>query len=330
MSKVIEDLSTIWRNGSTKKKIACIGSINADMSIRVERFVAPGETMRGKGFKMFNGGKGANQAAAAGNLAGTVFMFGKIGNDPFAEKLRNALCAQGVFCDAVVAEKDISTGAAMIQVADSGQNAIIIDAGANALVDEAYIDASKILLSLCNIAMLQLEIPMATNIYAAKYCREQGMTVILDPAPAAFLPAELLESVDIITPNETELEQITGIKPASWNERLLACKALCDMGVGIVINKAGPDGVYVYREGVMKNYPTYEVEVVDTTAAGDSFNGAFAYAMSCGVEFEPAVDFANLLAAVSTTGFGAQSAMPTRLGMEKARAALHRKEEILP
>ncbi|MPN26668.1 Bifunctional protein HldE [bioreactor metagenome] len=178
--------------------------------------------------------------------------------------------------------------------------------------------------------MLQLEIPMATNIYAAKYCREQGMTVILDPAPAASLPAELLCNVDIITPNETELEQITGIKPASWDGRLRACKALCDMGVGVVINKAGPDGVYVYREGVMKNYPTYEVEVVDTTAAGDSFNGAFAYAMSCGVDFEPAVDFANLLAAVSTTGFGAQSAMPTRLGMEKARATLRRKEEILP
>ena len=329
MSKIIEDISAIWKNGSTKKKIACIGSINADMSIRVERFVAPGETLIGRDFKMFTGGKGANQAAAAGNLAGSVFMFGKIGNDPLAEKIRTGLCSQGVFCDAVKAEADISTGTAVIQVADSGQNAIIIDAGANGLVDKEYIDHSKILIDLCSIALLQLEIPMETNIYAAKYCRERGMTVILDPAPAAALSAELLENVDIITPNETELAQITGIKPSSWAEREKACKALCDMGIKVVINKSGAEGVYVYKDGAMKNYPTYEVDVVDTTAAGDSFNGALAYALSCSVEFEPAIDFANLFAAVSTTGFGAQSAMPSRLGMEKARASLQRKTEIL-
>ena len=188
-----------------------------------------------------------------------------------------------------------------------------------------YLRRVKRLLDEAAIVLLQLEIPMETVLWAAEYCAGQGKLVMLDPAPAAPLSEELLCHVGIITPNETELREITGIEVSDAASRRQACRALLTLGVKTVINKAGADGVYVYTGDELMHYPTYDVPVVDTTAAGDSFNGGLAYALACGMPFAQAVDEANLVASLSTTGFGAQSAMPTRLQLEQARQTVRHK-----
>ncbi len=309
--------------------IAVVGSVNADMSIKVERFVAPGETMSGREFAIFSGGKGANQAVASGGLGGKVVMCGKTGDDILADKMVASLTAKGVDVSAVEREGGISTGTALIQVADSGENSIIIDAGANGRVDGEYVEGHKALVEGCGILMLQLEVPMEANIKAAKLASEVGATVILDPAPAVKLPTELLKNVDIITPNATELSILTGIEIKNMEDRKAACRAVCDMGVGIVINKAGGDGVYLYKEGELTHYPTFEITVVDTTGAGDSFNGALAFALSCKAELDTAINFANMFACISTTKFGAQSAMSSFDEMEGIASSMVQKERYI-
>ncbi len=311
---------------SQQNLICVIGSINADLSIRVPRFVSPGETLKGRDFQFSPGGKGANQAAAAGRLGGRVCMLGRMGNDPFADAIHRQLLDYGVDCAGLERDDALATGSAMIQVDDSGQNAICISAGANDTVTAEYLHRVKGLIDEASIVLLQLEIPMETILWAAEYCAGQGKLVMLDPAPAAPLSEELLRHVGIITPNETELTQLTGIHVTNAATRLHACKALLTLGVKTVINKAGADGVYVYTGDELLHYPTYDVAVVDTTAAGDSFNGGLAYALSCDMPFAQAVDYANLVASISTTGFGAQSAMPTAAHLAQAKATLRHKQ----
>ena len=310
---------------SQQQPICVIGSVNADISIRVPRFVRPGETLKGRDFQFSPGGKGANQAVAAARLGGKVCLLGRIGRDPFGEEISRHLEGCGVNCAGLERDAELSTGSAVIQVDDSGQNAICIAAGANGSVTPEYLRRVKRLLDEAAIVLLQLEIPMETVLWAAEYCAGQGKLVMLDPAPAAPLSEELLCHVGIITPNETELREITGIEVSDAASRRQACRAPLTLGVKTVINKAGADGVYVYTGDELMHYPTYDVPVVDTTAAGDSFNGDLAYALACGMPFAQAVDEANLVASLSTTGFGAQSAMPTRLQLEQARQTVRHK-----
>ncbi|MBQ2698059.1 MAG: ribokinase [Clostridia bacterium] len=311
---------------SQQKSICVIGSINADLSMRVPRFVAPGETLRGSDFQFSPGGKGANQAAAAGRLGGRVTMIGRMGSDPFGADIARRLRECSVNCDSVECDESLATGTAIILVEESGQNAICIAAGANATVTPEYLKRVKAQIDNADIVLLQLEIPMETNLWAAEYCARQGKLVMLDPAPAAPLSDDLLRYVSVLTPNETELTQLTGLPVTDLASRKAACRALHTLGVKTVINKAGPDGVYVYTGDDLVHYPTYEVEVADTTAAGDTFNGAFAVALAQGIPFAAAIDMANLAAALSTTGFGAQTAMPTDEELTRARKELRHKE----
>ena len=311
---------------NSQQSICVIGSVNADISIRVPRFVRPGETLKGRDFQFSPGGKGANQAVAAARLGATGMSARPHRNaTPSERTLRTALRSCGVNCAGLERDATLSTGSAVIQVEEGGQNAICIAAGANDTVTPDYLHRVKRLLDEASIVLLQLEIPMDTVIWAAEYCAGQGKLVMLDPAPAAPLSEELLRHVGIITPNETELREITGIEVSDAASRRQACRALLTLGVKTVINKAGADGVYVYTGDELMHYPTYDVPVVDTTAAGDSFNGGLAYALACGMPFAQAVDEANLVASLSTTGFGAQSAMPTRLQLEQARQTLRHK-----
>ena len=307
------------------KKICVIGSINADITMRVPRFVQPGETLRGTEVHFFPGGKGANQAVAAARLGGEVYLAGRMGGDPYAAEIMRQFQASGLRREAVEIDPEQSTGTALIQVADDGQNAICIVAGANDTVNPLFLRRVQRYADDCDIMLFQLEIPMETLLYAVKDYHPKGKLIILDPAPAAELHNELLRHVDIITPNETELRQLTGIDPVDDAARLQACEALAARGVKTVLHKAGGKGCYLYHEGGMKHIPSYEVTPVDTTAAGDSFNGALANALARGLSLEEAADFANLVGALSTLALGAQNAMPTMVQAEKAAGRLRKR-----
>ncbi len=305
-------------NQKPQSNICVIGSIHADLSLRVPHLSAPGETVSGTDFQLSPGGKGANQAAAAAKLGGTVCLLGRIGSDSFGESVFSRLQSAGINCSGLERDGDLPTGIAMIQVDAAGQNAICVAPGANAAVTTDYLHRVKRLIDDASIVLLQLEIPMETTLWAAEYCAGQGKLVILDPAPALPLSDELLAHVGIVTPNDTELSRLTGIPLTDGAARLAACKALLTLGVKTVINTAGEKGVYIYSGDELAHYPAYDVAAVDTTAAGDSFNGALAYAFSVGLPFSQAVEFANLAAALSTTGYGAQAAMPTAQQMAAA------------
>ena len=293
------------------RKIAVIGSMNVDLVSRVPRFLMPGETLLGLDFQVFPGGKGGNQAVAASRLLPGVMMLGKLGDDANGELYRQVLRGSGIEADCVETVPNVQSGMTVIEVADdSGNNRIIYFPGANLLVDKEQVERNLPHLLTFDVFLLQLEIPLDTVVYAAGKLREAGKTVILDPAPAVPLPRELLESVDYITPNETELSLLTGMGTDSRERLIVAAQRLCLMGAGSVIAKAGADGAYFIRGEEVHHAPGFQVQAVDTTAAGDSFNAGFAAALCRGLMEKDALRFANGVAALSTTAAGAQGAMP--------------------
>lgn len=293
------------------KKICVIGSINVDLVTKADRYPKPGETIIGKDFNTFPGGKGANQAAAAGRLGADVCMIGKVGDDEFGVQMIETLKNSGVDTVGIDIMKDTRTGVACIQVVDSGQNSIVIYQGANAGVTEEFIMSKKDLIDKSDIIMIQLEIPMSTVVAVVKYAKRKGKVIVFDPAPVQKINEELYSYIDIITPNETEIQTLTGLQVLSEEEVITASRSLIDKGVNAVIHKAGKKGAYLVGINKFERFPTYDVKVIDTTAAGDSFNAGLAVALSQGKSIEESIDFANLVASISTTKFGAQSAMPT-------------------
>lgn len=293
------------------KKIAVIGSMNVDLVSRVPRFLMPGETLRGLDFQVFTGGKGGNQAVAASRLLPGVMMLGKLGDDQNGAIYQRALDDSGIDDRCVETVPGVVNGTTVIEVADdSGDNRIIYFPGANLLVDRAQIDAHFEQLLACDVFLLQLEIPLDTVAYAAEKLHGAGKTVILDPAPAVPLPAGLLKHVDYITPNETELALLTGLDTGSRDHLIEAARKLNRMGAAAVIAKAGADGAYFVKGDELIHAPGFQVKTVDTTAAGDSFNAGFAAGLCRGMAVPKALRFANAVAALSTTGAGAQGAMP--------------------
>lgn len=293
------------------KKICVIGSINVDLVTKADRYPKPGETIIGNDFNTFPGGKGANQAAAAGRLGADVCMIGKVGDDEFGVQMIETLKNSGVDTVGIDIMKDTRTGVACIQVVDSGQNSIVIYQGANAGVTEEFIMSKKNLIDKSDIIMIQLEIPMSTVVAVVKYAKRKGKVIVFDPAPVQKINEELYSYIDIITPNETEIQTLTGLQVLSEEEVITASRSLIDKGVNAVIHKAGKKGAYLVGINKFERFPTYDVKVIDTTAAGDSFNAGLAVALSQGKSIEESIDFANLVASISTTKFGAQSAMPT-------------------
>lgn len=291
------------------KKCAVIGSINMDMVTTVERFPNPGETILGKTFATVPGGKGANQAVALGRLGVPTFMAGRVGDDLFGRQYLEHFRNNGVNADAVTVDPDASTGTATIEVNGEGENHIIVVSGTNMRCDEAWLGSVLDRLADCDIFLFQMEINHPVIWEAVRRLREMGKTIILDPAPAAPIPSEILGMVDIVTPNETELRIITGDLPesADTDERI---RCLLDMGVRMVIHKCGANGAYIADADGCEHVPGFRVKAVDTTAAGDTFNAGVAAGLAMGLDIREAVRLGNGAAALSVTAFGAQEGMP--------------------
>ena len=293
-------------------KILVIGSLNIDMVMKVDHMPTVGETILCDGMKLVAGGKGANQACAAGRLGTDVTMLGAIGNDSHGEMQRDSLQRSGVDVSGLITKESVSTGTAFITVNKEGNNSIVVVQGANAQFTPEDIEAHRDLLEECEIVILQLEIPMDTVLYAVKLARTLGKTVILDPAPVPeHFPEELYQYVDIIKPNESELSRLTGIADAQ-NHLEEAVQIVKDHGVKNVLVTLGGDGVYLDTENESPvHIPAKKVEVVDTTAAGDSFTAALAAMLLEGKTLKEAAEFANQVSAIVVTREGAQDSIPT-------------------
>lgn len=284
------------------KKIVVIGSINMDLVTQTQVVPRLGETVLGTSFSTTPGGKGANQAVAAARLKADVTMIGAVGNDSFGKELLSHLENQGIFTENVEPVTHKETGIASITIANH-DNSIIVVPGANACVTEELIEKYEDVIAKSDTMLLQLEIPLSAVIKAAELAKKHGIRVILNPAPYQDLPEELLKLVDYITPNEYEAEE------------LLKASNLKNLQEKLIITR-GAEGVSYFESGSEKYISSYKVEVVDTTGAGDSFNGAFAVALSEGKTLEEACSFAVAVGALAVTKLGAQSGMPTREQVE--------------
>lgn len=292
--------------------IAVLGSINIDLVVEALHFPRPGETRRGLSFAQYPGGKGANQAVAAARLGGKVSFFGKIGNDQFGDELLKALQTDGVDLSAVEREHNSSSGIASIWVTQNGENMIMYVPGANDQVDLAYAEKILPMLSQSEILLTQLEIPLQTIAYVLERLPPRRPVVILDPAPAQDISGLPLSRVNILTPNRGELFSLTGEKNIKK-----AGKKILSWGVGTVICKAGADGAFLIERQLYRNFPGFKVNPIDTTAAGDAFNGALAVALFEGKSVEEALIFANAAGALSVTRKGAQPSLPFRDEVEE-------------
>ena len=294
------------------RRIIVVGSCNTDMVIRVDHLPEPGETIIGHDFITNQGGKGANQAVAVKRLGGETAFIARLGNDDFGAKSLRLLTEEGIDTSFVRLTDGVSTGVALIPVDDKGENSIIVSSGANALLSPLDIEEAEPLFEKASILLMQLETPVPTLISAARLAKQFGAKVVLNPAPYPKepLPIELLELVDIITPNETEAAGMSGVKVLDEESAL---KAICEIqgqGVGNVIITAGASGAYTSIDGQLVRIPSEKVEVVDTTAAGDTFCGALCVALSKGTDMVQAIRFANKAASLSVTRLGAWMSIP--------------------
>lgn len=293
-------------------KILVVGSLNVDMVMNVDHMPAEGETILCDGMTLVPGGKGANQACAAGRLGTDVAMLGAIGDDDYGALQLKSLSEAGVEVGGLLKKEGQNTGTAFITVNKSGNNSIVVVPGANSAFRPEDIEANRELIEQCEIMILQLEIPLDTVCYAAKLAKSLGKTVILDPAPVPeHFPEELYEYVDIVKPNETELGMLTGIAEAQ-KHLTEAAQVLKARGAKNVLVTLGGDGVYINPEsGEEIRIPACKVKAVDTTAAGDSFTAALAAMLLNGESLEAAAEFANRVSAIVVTRKGAQSSIPT-------------------
>lgn len=292
-------------------KILIIGSLNMDMVADVDHTPMTGETILTNKVSLISGGKGANQAYAAGKLGADVTMFGAVGEDSYGKLLLENLTMAGVNTASVLKRKDAATGMAFITVNKDGDNSIVVVSGANATMSKEDITARKELIESADILLLQMEIPVETVCHAARLAKSMGKTVILDPAPVPnYFPMELYQYVDVMKPNETELYMLTGMDPEK-NSIEDAAGWLRARGVKDVMVTLGEKGVYLDSEkfGVVK-IPAVEVHAVDTTAAGDTFTAAVAVKMARGENIREAAAFANRVSSIVVTRKGAQSSIP--------------------
>ncbi|MDR2572278.1 MAG: ribokinase, partial [Oscillospiraceae bacterium] len=290
------------------------GSVNYDLVIEVDKTPVIGETVFGRNFFQSGGGKGANQAIACARLGANTSFIGAVGDDAFGAELLSSLKNNNVDVSSVKTVSDRPTGTAMI-ILHEGDNYIAVDQGANLAVDELQINSADEKISSADMVVLQLEIPLDTVRYVITWCRKHGVPVILNPAPAPkeALDSELLKMVDVLTPNETEAFALTGIMPSTPDEAIKAAMRLTELGANQVAITMGASGC-VYGAGAdFRHMPTVKVEnVVDTTAAGDSFTAALAVSLSEGRNLEQAVEFATRVAAITVTKKGAHPSLPYR------------------
>jgi ribokinase len=296
------------------KPIVVVGSVNLDLSVRSPRIPGPGETILGSGFGIFTGGKGANQAAAAARLGHPTFLVACLGDDPFAATLLADLHAAGVSTEAVMRVQNHS-GVALIVAAESGENSIIVAPGANQSVSPDHLERFSYLIAGAAVVLTQLEIPPETIEALAAMTARLGVPLILDPAPARPLSPQTLANTDWLTPNESEAQLLIGGKVSRFTEPELRDVAdhFLTLGPRNLLLKLGERGVYLAtREGDRLLIPAYPVTAVDTTGAGDAFNGGFAVSLTQGASPLEAARFASAVAAISVTRHGALPSLPSR------------------
>jgi ribokinase len=296
--------------------LVVVGSLNMDLVVRSPRHPEPGETIIGGEFRTIPGGKGANQAVAAARLGAQVEMVGRVGADGFGNDLLANLHAVGVDTTHVKQDSEASSGVALIVVDAKGQNTIVVASGANMGLTEEDVNAAASAFEGAAAILLQLESPLPVVACAASLARERGVHVILNPAPARLLDADMLALVDYLIPNESEATLLTGIKVRDSRSRKRAAGKLLKQGVGAVILTLGDRGALLVNGDGAIRVPAFRVKAVDTTAAGDAFVGAFGVALAEGQSPVEAMRFASAAAAISVTREGAQPSMPTRAEVE--------------
>jgi ribokinase len=298
-------------------RIVVVGSSNTDMIIKVPHVPVPGETIIGGTFSTAAGGKGANQAVAAARAGGDVTFVARVGEDMFGQKAKDGFVKDNINVDHVLNDKDAPSGVALIFVGEDGENSIAVASGANANLSPSDVEVAGDAISSADILIMQLETPLETVQKAATIASENGVKVILNPAPACELSDDILSRVSILTPNESEAELLTGIKVESEKDAAAAADALMAKGIETVIVTMGPKGAFVVTADSKELVGGFSVKAVDATAAGDVFNGTLAVAMAEGKPLKEAVKFANAAAALSVTKLGAQPSAPTREEIEK-------------
>ena len=296
------------------KNIVVIGSSNTDMVVKTSHLPVPGETVLGGDFFMNAGGKGANQAVAAARYGNRVVFVAKTGNDLFGEQVRKSMKEDGIVTDYVFIDEEHPSGVALITIDQKAENCIVVAGGANMYLKPEDIDKAKDEILGGDVVLMQLETPIETVEYAAKMAAEAGVKVILNPAPAPAEPLskELISNLYLITPNRSEASRLTGIEVTDLASAQRAALALYDMGAKNVIVTLGSEGSLVYDGHMMMRVEAIKVEAVDTTAAGDTYNGVLASVIAEGKSLIDAVHEANVAGAISVTRMGAQPAAPTR------------------
>jgi ribokinase len=296
------------------KRILVVGSSNTDLIIRAPEIPRPGETLLGGEFSAVPGGKGANQAVAAARAGGNVVFIAAVGDDSYGTEAIKGYRLDHINTEDIKVCKDIPSGVAMITVSHGGENAITVAPGANSHLEPDDLEETEEAFDEAELMLVQLEIPVETVSKAIELCNEFNTRVILNPAPATTLPVKLLAGTDILTPNETEAEILTGIVICNESDAVKAADHLHQLGVKTVIITLGAGGAYLSdpASGVRKMVPGFKVTPVDSTAAGDVFNGQLAVALTEGKSLEDAVVIAHAAAALSVQKMGAQSSIPMR------------------
>lgn len=297
-------------------KILVVGSINMDLVVRVPQTPKPGETVLGGDFETFQGGKGANQAVAAARMGGEVTMVGRVGNDDFGNTLIQGLVEDKIKTTHVIKDSKASTGVAMIAVASDGENMIVVASGANANVSIEDVNNARPLMRETDILLVQLECPLETVSEAIELAKAYDVPVVLNPAPSQALPQSLLKNVDYLTPNQHELLHLVGKDTTD-----AAIAELRKSGVKNLIVTLGANGARVISDNIDQHLPADEVTAVDTTAAGDAFNGALAVALAEGKPLLEAVRYGMAAGALASTKRGAQPSLPSRDSVENFLAS---------
>jgi ribokinase len=299
-----------------KPKITVVGSSNVDLILKIPRLPKPGETVLGGEFSTVQGGKGANQAVAAARAGGDVQFVSRVGIDDLGKNSLAAYAKDNLNLEYCVTDETASNGVALIFVNAKGENSIGVASGANGNLDRKQVRNAAHVIESSALVLVQLETPIESVEEAITIAAVAGVPIILNPAPAQILDDNILKSISILTPNETETEILTGISLTSDEQIRRAAQSLREKGVGIVIVTLGARGVYVSSSDMDEFIPGFTVESVDTTGAGDIFNGALAVAVAEGKPLSEAIRFANAAAALSVTKLGAQPSAHHRNDIE--------------
>ena len=305
--------------------IVVVGSLNMDLVVRAPHIPVPGETVLGSDFGTFPGGKGANQAVAAARQGARVTFVGRVGADAFGQQLVTGLEAEGIDTRYVGVEEDAATGVALITLDSAGENSIVVAPGANHALTCRHIQESEAAFRGADLLLLQLETPLASVQTAAQQAKAHGVGVVLNPAPAQALPPGLLALVDVLIPNETELALLTGLPVDSLERIEDAARTLLVQGVGsLVVTLGGRGALTLEQNQPAIHVPAFAVEVVDSTAAGDSFAGAFSVALAEGTSLHAAAGRGCAAGALATTRLGAQPSIPTKAEVDQLMAVQNR------